>query len=316
MINNDYTFISRLVSNSSTVRDQLAQTDEQVASGLVSDTYSGLGNQARTSLSLAPAIAHQTAYSQNIDAAQGRLDVTQDALTSIASIAAKFSAQINTYNTNDPSSTQSLVQQAQTALQQVGDLLNTKSGDVYVFAGQDSSTAPVPDTTPAVLSAGVLSGTGSAPFSSTIGTAFPTIQVGPGQSVQVGLLANKNTLANSAAPTTGSYTTDLLYALAKIAGLGTSTTAATDVSTARGYLSSSTSALADETGSLGNIQSTLKQRQTDLTSISTSLTKQLSSAQDVDAAAAITKASTLQTQLQASYQIIASSRNLSLANYL
>ena len=90
MINSDYTFISRLVSNSNTVRDQLDQTNEQVASGLISDTYSGLGNQARTSLSLAPAIAHQTAWSQNIDAAQGRLDVTQSAMTSISSIASQI----------------------------------------------------------------------------------------------------------------------------------------------------------------------------------------------------------------------------------
>ncbi len=316
MINSDYTFIARLVSNSNTVRDQLDQTDEQVSSGLVADTYSGLGNQARTSLSLTPVIAHQTAWSQNIDAAQGRLDVTQNAMTSISSIASRVFAQISTYNANDPASVQGLAEQAKTALQQVGDLLNTKSGDIYVFAGQDTSNPPVPDTDPTVMSTGVLSGSGSAPFSATIGTAVPTIQVGSGQSVQVGLLANANTLATSTGTTTGSYMRDTLTALAKLAGLATSSNAASDVSSARNYLSSSISAMATETGSLGNIQSSLTQRQTDLASVSTALTKQLSSAQDVDAAAAITKAATLQTQLQASYQIIAESRNLSLANYL
>ena len=316
MINSDYTFIARLVSNSNTVRDQLNQTDEQVSSGLVSDTYSGLGNQARTSLSLTPAIAHQAAWSQNIDAAQGRLDATQTAITSISSIASAFFAQINTYNANNPASVQSLAQQAKTALQQVGDLLNTKSGDIYVFAGQDTSNPPVPDTDPAVMSTGLLKGSGSAPFSSTIGTAVPTVQVGSGQSVQVGLLANANTLTTSTGTTTGSYMRDTLTALAKLAGLATSSTAASDVSSARGYLSSSISAMATETGSLGNIQSGLTQRQTNLTSVSAALTKQLSSAQDVDVAAAITKAAFLQTQLQASYQIIAQSRNLSLANYL
>ena len=316
MISSDYTIMARLVSNADTVRDQLDQTNEQISSGLVSDTYAGLGNQARTSLSLTPAIAHQAAWTQNINAAQGRLDVTQSAMTSISSIASNIYAQLNTYNANDPGSAQSLAQQAKNALQQVGDLLNTKSGDIYVFAGQDTSNPPIPNTDPTVMSTGLLSGTGSAPFSSTIGTAVPTVQVGSGQSVQVGLLANANTLSTSAAPTTGSYMRDTLTALAKIAGLDTSTTAASDVSTARGYLSSSISAMATETGSLGNIQSSLTERQTTLSSLSTALTKQLSSAQDVDSAAAITKSSLLQTQLQASYQIIAKSLNLSLASYL
>lgn len=316
MIVNDYTFIANLVSNSNKVREQLDQTNEQVASGLVSDTYSGLGNQARASLSLTPAIAHQTAWSKNIDVAQGRLDVTQSALTSISSVAAKFFASVNSFTTSDPATAQSLAQQAKTALQQVGDLLNSKSGDIYVFAGQDSVNPPIPDTDPAVMGAGLLGGSGSAPFSSTIGTAVPTIQVGTGQSVQVGVLANSNTLTTSAAPTTGSYMRDTLTALAKLAGLGSSSTVANDVATARSYLSNSISAMANETGSLGNIQSSLTQRQTTLRSISAALTKQLSSAQEVDIAAAITKAAALKTQLQASYQIIADSRSLSLTNYL
>jgi flagellin-like hook-associated protein FlgL len=42
----------------------------------------------------------------------------------------------------------------------------------------------------------------------------------------------------------------------------------------------------------------------------------LSSVEDVDVAAALTKAAGLQTQLQASYQIIAGSRQLTLASFL
>lgn len=316
MITNDYTFMARLLSSSSAVRDQLAQAQEQVATGLLSDTYSGLGSSAKTALSLTPVIAHQKALSTNIDVAQGRLDLTQNAMTSISSIASQFFAQINTFNANDPTSAQTLAQQAKSALQQVGDLLNTKSGDTYVFAGQDTNNPPVPNTDPAVLSAGLLSGTGSAPFSSTIGTAIPTIDVGNGQQIQVGLLANTNTLATSASPTSGSYMRDTLTALAKLAGLASSSTPTADVSAARGYLTSSIPAMATEVGSLGNVQSSLKQRQTNLSTLSATLTKQLSSVQEVDVAAAITKVSTLQTQLQASYQILAQSRSLSLANYL
>ena len=316
MINSDYSFMARLLNNSGTVRDQLEQAQEQVASGYVSNSYSGLGTQARTALSLAPVIAHQTAYGQNIDAAQGRLDVTQSSMTAISGIAAKFYASVNTYNPGDQTSVQSLAADAKSALQQIGDLLNAKSGDIYVFSGKDTSNPPVPNTDPDVMSAGLLSSSSGPPFSSTIGTSATTVQVGQGQTVQTGLIANANTLATSAPPTTGSYMRDTLTALAKIAGLGTSTTGAADVASARASLSSSISAMATETGSLGNIQSNLTTRQTQLTSLTTSLAKQLSSAQEVDLAGAISRAALLKTQLQASYQIIADSRSLSLSSYL
>ncbi len=313
MINSDYSFMARLLNNSNAVRGQLEQAQEQVASGLVSDSYAGLGTQARASLSLSPAIAHQAAYGHNIDAAQGRLDVTQSAMTSISGIAAKFFASVNTYNANDPTSVQTLAADAKSALQQVGDLLNTKSGDVYVFAGKDTSNPPVPNTDPSVMSAGLLAGNSGPPFSNTIGTSPTTIQVGPGQTVQVGLLANANTLAT---PATSSYMRDTLTALAKLAGLGSSTTGPADIASARTSLASSISAMATETGSLGNIQSNLTIRQTQLTSLTTSLSKQLSSAQEVDTAEAISRAALLKTQLQASYQIIADTRSLSLSNYI
>lgn len=316
MINNDYSYMTRLLSNSSTVRDQLDQAQEQVATGLVSDSYSGLGTQARTALSLAPAIAHQTTYSQNIDTAQGRLDITQNVMTSISDIASKFYAAVNTYNPSDPTSVQTLASNAKSAIQQIGDFLNTKSGDVYIFAGKDTGNPPVPNTDPDVMSAGLLSGSNGPPFSSTIGTSPLTIQTGAGQTVQAGLIANANTLVTSAPPTTGSYMRDTLTALAKIAALGTSTTPAADVAGARTSLSGSISAMASETGSLGNIQSNLTTRQTQLASLTTSLQKQLSSVQDADVAEAISRASLLKTQLQASYQIIAESRSLSLASYL
>lgn len=316
MIGTDYSFMARLLSNSNSVRDQLENAQAQVASGLVSDSYSGLGTQARTSLSLAPAIAHQTVYSQNIDLAQGRLDLTQTSLTSISSIAAKFYAAVNTYNPSDTTSVQTLASDARSALQQIGDLLNTKSGDIYVFAGQDTGNPPVPNTDPAVMGSALLSSTSGPPFSSTIGTAAPTIQVGPGQSVQVGLLANANTLATSTASATGSFMRDTMTALAKLAGLGTSATPAADVASARTTLSGSISAMATEAGSLGNVQSGLTTRQAQLASLTTSLKRQLSSAQDVDAAEAISRASLLKTQLEASYRIIADSRSMSLAKYL
>lgn len=317
MITSEYTLLSNLVENSTTVRNQVAQVQEQVASGRVSDTYSGLGNQARTSLDLGPQIQHYATWQSNIDAAQGRLGVTQSALTSINTIASNFFAQVNSVDISNPTSVAGLAQNAKSALQQVADLVNSKSGDSYVFSGTDSANAPLPSTDPTVLTTALLSSdTARPPFSATLTSSVPQIEVGNNQWVNVGVLANANTLTTSAAPTTGSYLRDILKSLANLSGLTTGSGAAAIVSDSRARLSSGISALSTEAGALGDIQSSLTTRRSQLGSVSTALSTQLSSVQDVDVAAAITKASALQTQLQASYQIIAQSRSLTLASFL
>lgn len=243
--------------------------------------------------------------------------MTQSALTSISSIASDFFARVNSLDPTNSSSVQGVAQSAKSALQQVAQLLNSKSGDAYVFAGTDTANPPVTSIDPSVLSSALLaSDTATPPFSSTLGAAVPKAEVGEGQWMQVGLLANANTLAVSSPPTTGSYMRDTMRALASLAGLTAGAGAAGTVSDARNRLSSAITAMATETGALGGIENTLARRKTTLSDMSKALTTQLSSVEDVDVAAAITKASTLQTQLQASYQIIAQSRNLSLASYI
>jgi flagellar hook-associated protein 3 FlgL len=317
MISSEYSMLSNLANDSATIRNQLSQVQQQVATGLVSQTYSGLGSGAQTSLNLNQEVQNYSTWSANIDAAQGEMGVTQTALTSITSIASSFFAQVSGVNTSDPTSVADLADNAQSALQQVADLLNSKSGNVYVFAGTDSSNPPVPNTDPTVLSTALLASPPTqAPFSTTLTSSVPQVQVGNNQWVSVGLLANANTLATSTPPTSGSYMRDIMTSLASLAGLQSSSNAQSTVSTAQSTLSSGISAISTEAGAFGNIQSSLTTQQTQMTAVSTALTTQLSTVQNVDAASAITQASALQTQLQASYQIIAQSQNLSLASYL
>ena len=313
--------LGRLAANSGQVRVALDLALEQQSTGKVSGVFSGLGAGVRTSLDLRPAMQHVQVWQNNIDAAAGRLDVTQAALTQIGAIASKFYAETGNITTVGTSETAGIAAAAKLALQQVAQLLNTKSGDVYVFAGQDTGNPPVPNTDPAVTGAALLaSDTATAPFSATIGapggSAVPTVEVGEGQRVQVGLLANQNTLAISAPPTTGSYMRDLMRGLATLAGLtdgpGTQAVAADT----RDRLHSAVGALADETGALGDLQATLSARKISLAATETALSKQVSGVEDVDMAATLTRVSALQTQLQASYQVIAGVKGLNLANYL
>ena len=147
------------------------------------------------------------------------------------------------------------------------------------------------------------------------------MQLGSGQQVQIGLLANANTLvASTGTTTTGSYIRDLLRGLATLSSLsGTQTSApgfAQIVADTRTSLQSVVSALATETGALGNIQSGLVATSTATGSAAIALQKQLSSVVDVDVASALTDLSSVQTQLQASYKLIAAARDLSLVQYL
>ena len=309
-----------LVDASTQLRTKLDTALRQQSTGRVADSFAGLGPAARTTLDARPAMARTQTWQDNIDRAAGRLDVTQSALKQIASIAQEFYARTNAINEVGVSEAGSIAASAKLALQQVAQLLNTKAGDIYVFAGQDTANPPLPDTDPAVVGAALLaSDTATAPFSTTLGTAPPTIEVGEGQRVQVGLIANRNTLSTSEAPTTGSYMRDVMRALATLANLapGTPGPAAEAIAAdTRTRLHGAIGAMATETGTLGEIQSRLATRKTTLAATQTALDKQVSNAEDVDMAEVLTRISTLQSHLQASYQLIAGLKDLSLARYL
>ncbi len=306
-----------LVDASSQLRTKLDMALRQQSTGRVAESFAGLGPAARTSLDARPAMARTQTWQDNIDRAASRLDVTQTALKQIAAVAQEFYARTNAINQVGVSEAGSIASSARLALQQVAQLLNTKVGDTYVFAGQDTANPPVPDTDPAVVGAALLaSDTAPAPFSTTLGTVPPTIEVGEGQRVQIGLIANRNTLATSDAPTTGSYMRDVMRALAALATLTPGPAAEATAADSRTRLHGAIGAMATETGTLGDIQATLATRKTTLAATQTALNQQVSNAEDVDLAEVLTRISTLQTHLQASYQLIAGLKDLSLAKYL
>ena len=308
--------LAQLAENSGRVQQQLAAALQQQSTGRVSESYAGLGSGVRTSVDLRPALQHTQVWQANIDVATSRLDVTQTALKQISAIAADFYAQTNTINDINGAGVASLAANAKTALQQVAQLLNTRDGNTYVFAGQNPDTPPLPNTDAATVGAAVLaSDTATAPFAS-LGTAVPQVEVGDGQTVAVGLLANQNTLATSEAPSTGSYMRDLLRGLATLSNLTSATATLAVGADTRMRLGSVVKAAATEAGALGTIQTDLVARKETLAATRISLTQQVSNVEDVDLAATLTRISSLQTQLQASYQVIAGVKSLSLANFI
>ena len=81
-------------------------------------------------------------------------------------------------------------------------------------------------------------------------------------------------------------------------------------------MQSASSALNTDIAGLGTRQDRLASAKIELGDTATALTTQLSNVQDVDIAKVATELSAAQTQLQASYQLIATLGQLSLAKYL
>jgi flagellar hook-associated protein 3 FlgL len=357
--------LSRLIQDSATIHGRLDKLTNQASTGLVGDTYAGLGTSAPVSLDLRPQIANLQTWQNNVDAATGRMAVAQSSLTQMQSIAADFYAQLNNVEAVNASWVDSIAATARDALGQVASLLDTQDAGVYVFAGQDTANPPVPEpdniltsgfytqinaavgglavngaaaTATATYNVATSNAAGTSPFSvwlsqpsAVLQANPPVVQVGQNQTEPVGIPASANgliqdsvssgnTIVGGPPTTTGSYMRDVLRALATIGSL--SSAQVNDpgfqdlVQDTRISLSGAVSAMAQDTGVLGNVQSSLSATQTELGDTQTALTGQVSPAENVDMAATLSQLSLVQTQMQASYQLIATLSGLSLVKFL
>ncbi|MDE2581520.1 MAG: hypothetical protein KGL52_07785 [Rhodospirillales bacterium] len=350
-----YGTMSTLIANAQTVRQTLDQLTTQASTGLVGQTYAGLGAGASVSLDLRPQLASLSTWQANINAATGVMGVTQTAMTQLQSIASSFRAQLDTLNGLNPSTVDSVAASARQALVQVAGLLDTTDGSTYVFGGADSTNPPVPNpdailgsgfytqintavgglggagaaaTAAATLATASSNAAGTSPFSAymsqpaaTLQAQIPLVQTGAGQTQAIGLLASANTyVASTGTSTTGSYARDLMRALATIGSLSSSQVNAAGfqglVSDTYTSLGGVVTAMAQDAGVLGNQQTALTAIGTQLQDQTTALTAQVSPAENVDMAKVLSDMSLVQTQLQSSYQLISGQSALSLVKFL
>ena len=343
------------ISDSGTIRARLNTLTTQAADGRIADSFAGLGAGAATSLALTPAIATNANWQKGIDAATGRMNVAQTALASISSIASSFYAQSNNLNGLNDQQVQTIASSARDALRQMAGLLDTTDAGTYVFAGQDSANPPVPDPdqiatsgfatsiaaavgglaangASATIAATVATASSNAPATSPFSTALsqaatavnvlrPSVTVGQSSSVATGIMASANAdVVSTGANSTGSYMRDIMRGLATLAALtpGQSSVAGFSdlVADTRATLGSAVDALNEDAGVMGNRQAALATSKTLLATTATALQAQASSAQDVDMAATLSELTKTQTQLQASYQLIAGLQSLSLTKYI
>lgn len=334
--------LGQLVHSSATVQTRLSLLTEQSSTGLVSQTYGGLGSNAQISLDLRPQLARVDVYTQNISQASTNLNMTSQVLDQLQSIASSFYSSTLGLSAETAQEADTLASQATTALSQVQTLLNTQVGGSYLLAGEDTSNAPAPDAAfnayvqsiqtaaaglpiaggAATVAATLAAASSGSPFSSTLGTTPKTVTVGFGVTEAVGVVAGINAFASqTAAGSTGSYMRDLIRSLATISSMNSSevslgTNFTTLLDDTRTNLGNAITAINNESAGIGASQQALTMDQTTLTDMQQAMTKQVSSVENVDAAATATALTQAQTQLQISYKMISSMQSLSLVQYL
>jgi flagellar hook-associated protein 3 FlgL len=322
----------------------------ETSSGYISSDYAGLGNAAGSALDLTSQLAQNTTLQANASTAGNIQQVAQTALGEIQTLVSTISSQLLSPSTTDATGISTLAATANSALTQIASLLDTKVGDDYIFAGQDSSNPPVPDpsgitgsafytaiqTAVAALPTSgaaalqsqslTIAGPGAtSPFSTTLEASNQpaTVDLGNGEQVQVGMLADQNTDAVSAGTgtsSTGSYMRDILMGLATLGSMGSADTTQTytqsALSNVQTTLSNANDALNVDIGGLGVRQDAITAAQSDYSDVATALTTQLGTLQDADPATVATQLAQAQTQLQASYSMVAALDQLTLAKYL
>jgi flagellar hook-associated protein 3 FlgL len=339
--------LAQLVADSTAEQTQLDQLTQQSASGQVAETYGGLGDVAHVSIDLRPQMAEIGAWQQNIATANTQLSTTQSVLNQLSSIASTFDNDALGTAMDSASGAATVATQAQSALQQVVSLLNQQSDGQYPFGGAASQTPPIDTNALSTFSAAVsaeVGGLDSATDISTLvgnivtdaaassfacqntpltrpGSAAIEAQVGAGLSVPVAFVAGVNSYAQqNGTGTTGSCIRDLVAGLAGLAGLAN--TQATQP-TLQSYgtaiaqlLQGAGNALATEEAGFGQVQQNLTTQGTNLSDTLNTLTTQVSGVEDVNMTATATALSQVQTQLQASYKLIAELPDLSLVNFM
>ena len=348
-----YGMLAQLIQQGSQTRDRLTTLTGQASSGMVAETYAGLGQGLAQSLSLKPRIETIGVWQANIDAATGRMETIQASMKQIQQIAADFRAQLNALTSFNQGGIDPIAANARAALGQVANLLNARDATGYVFAGQDSDNPPIPEaeditasgfysaiataiqgltangaaaTTAATLGIAASNADGISPFSAWLSRdaselKTPVTQVGPNETIPTGLLAGANSAAVSDGPSsTGSYMRDLMRALATIGSLRD--TQATDpgfaalIDDTRAGLTESIGAMAIDVGVFGDRQARMADTRARLGDLSTAVSTQLAEAQEVDMATILSKISLVQTQLQTSYRLLIDTNSLSLVKLL
>jgi flagellar hook-associated protein 3 FlgL len=336
-----------LLPSISKLQSQISSDSTEVSSGEYADLGLQLGSQSGYELSLKNHYERlQTLTSAN-NVSTTNLTAAQDALNSILTSAKDAASSLTDWTSNSETAGSTLSTIGTSALQSLVSLTNTTSGDVYVFGGDNTDTAPMADyfssTTSAAKNAidsafenqfsclptdsaassisasnmqSFLSGAFADQFSDTNWTtnwssASSTnvkSEIAPGEKIDTSTNANQTgfrQLAEGYAMLTEFGGTEL-----------SSSAQAAVASTALSLITQGISSITSTEAQVGAAAAQITDANDAMSSQSTILETQIGKLDDVDSTTASTELTTLQTQLEAAYELTNKLQNLNLAQYL
>ena len=321
----------------------LSKDQTEISTGAPADLGMTLGGQTGSILSMESQIDSLNGYVTSNSAATTRLSATSNVLDTVLSQAQTMSAALITASAAGDT-TNTLQTEATSALQTLVGNLNTSVGGQAIFGGINTGSTPLANylgtssssAMTAVSSAfqsfvtsqggdassidgttmqSFLSGQFSSLFSDSNWSQWSsasntTMQstIAPGQTQSTSVSANNSAFRQI----TQAYT--MLSALSG-SNLSSSASAAV-VSTATTLLNSGIAALTNLQSSVGVAQAAVTSAGTQMSAQVSVLQTNVSNAASVDTYALSTQISTLQTQLEASYELTSQIQSLSLTNYL
>lgn len=326
-------------------QQQLADAQKEVSSGTYADLGLTLGSASGQLLSLTAQADRLGAYTATNGLAESRLTSTATALTSLQTTATTFMKILTTDSTGG-GSTSGLQGTAASNLQALIAGLNTSVDDQAIFGGLNTATAPiarydatsagkvavdnafaatfgVSQTDPGAASitasqmsdflttsfAGLYSAASYAANWSTATDATQSSEIAPGQTVTSSVSANEAAMRQL----TQAYTM-----VAEFTGPQSTLSASAQqavIKTSIAVISLALSGLTEIQATVGGQQNAITTANTLISAQATMLAGRTSALHDTDAYALTTKISSLQTQLQASFELTAALRKLSLTNY-
>lgn len=132
---------SKILQQALTTQAKLAEKQEQQSSGLVSSTYAGLGSDAGELVNLQVSIERSESYISAAEQAVSRIEIMYSALSSINDILTEARAEVNSMASGDDTATLKTV--AEAYLEDIASFLNTQYEGRYLFAGSETTEAPV-----------------------------------------------------------------------------------------------------------------------------------------------------------------------------
>jgi flagellar hook-associated protein 3 FlgL len=296
-----------LISQLNQDNTALNQTQQQVSSGLVSTTYGGYGDQTAALESAQAAVDRTNSYQAATQLALNQANLQDTQLTQLSSLASQLQQDITTAVANNTGST--LMASASSIYDQVTQILNSQdSNGNYIYGGDQNNTPPVTTT-----SLSDLASLSSVSQAFTSGTVKGSVQVGDGQTVQVGLLASNigtgilqtlSDIANFNTGSSGNFGSTLTGAQ--------STFLSNEIPVSQSAGETVTNAAAQNGDTYQQLQGALTQQQ----AMSTLYTGFVSNIQNVNMASAISNLNLDQTALQAATEVTAQLNQVSLLNYL